>query len=111
MYPRASATYNTYRRNTERRQIVNIPKDRKASKTASQYSSTNDGSTQEFKFLTSIKRGSISLVKEFPVNKTSKAITRLTFPGTTGDKFPPVDAMSGWKHGDGNEQVIISSKD
>lgn len=111
LYPRTSATYNTHRRNTERRQIVNILKDRKLSKMASQYSSTNGGGIREFSFLTNIERGSISLVKEFPVNKTSKAIARLTFPGTTKDKFPPVDAMSGWNHGDGNEQVAISGKD
>jgi hypothetical protein len=111
MYPRASYAYDTHRRNTERRQIVNTLKDREASKTASQYSSINDGGIEEFKFLTSIERCSISLVKEFPVNKTSKAIARLTFPGTRKDNFPPVDAMSGWKHGDGNEQVVIDGKD
>jgi hypothetical protein len=55
----------------------------------------NNGGIEEFKFLTSIERCSISLVKEFPVNKTSKAIARLTFPGIRKDNFLLINVMSG----------------
>jgi hypothetical protein len=53
-----------------------------------------DDSIEEFKFITSLEKLSIVLVKEFPISKTSKAIACLMFPSTRKDKFIPVDAMS-----------------
>jgi hypothetical protein len=108
IYP--SKTYDIHRRHTERRQIVSILGER-GSKAAVRNSLINDDGIEEFKFVTSLERRSIVLVKEFPVSKTSKVIARLTFPSTRKDKFIPVDAMSGWGHDDnGEDQVVIDGR-
>jgi hypothetical protein len=102
--------YNIHQRQTERRQIVTFLKEREASKVEIQNSLTKNDGIEEFKFVTSLERFSISLVKEFPVSRMTKTIACLMFPSTGKNKFPPIDAMSGWGHDSEEDQVVINSR-
>jgi len=98
--------YDIHQRNAERRQIVSILKE-KEEKAAVRSSLVND-SIEEFKFLTILERRSVALVKEIPISKMNKAVARLIFPSTgKHNKFMPVDAMSGWKHGGSAEDEVV----
>lgn len=103
--------YNMHQRSRERRTIFNtLETMAEASNQARENTSLAGDEKEDFAFITSFERHSISLVKTFPVPRTTKTIARLIYPPTMSGKVSPVDAMSGWGHTDSADEVVVDGR-